>query len=75
MAAKKSLLDIKLQVVVENGTTASGTKAKKNLSFSQVKLTATDDELLAAGKAIAGLLDAGLSGLKLVNSFDLAESV
>ncbi|WP_416178094.1 DUF1659 domain-containing protein [Dialister sp.] len=75
MAAVKSMTDLKLLVVVENGTTASGKKSTKNISFSQVKLTATDEELLAAGNAVAGLLSTNLSGLKLVNTYDLAESV
>lgn len=75
MAAVKSMTDLKLLVVVENGTTALGKKSTKNISFSQVKLTATDEELLAAGNAVAGLLSTNLSGLKLVNTYDLAESV
>ena len=74
MAAVKSMTDLKLLVVVENGTTASGKKSTKNITFSQVKLTATDEELLAAGNAVAGLLSSSLSGLKLVNTYDLAES-
>ena len=53
MAAAKNMTDIKLQVIVENGTTASGKKATKNISFNQIKLTASDNELLDAGKAAA----------------------
>lgn len=66
--------DIKLQVVVENGTTSTGKKATKNLSFSQINLNATDDQLLEAGKAIAGLLSTSLSGLRLINTYDLTDA-
>ena len=74
MAAAKNMTDIKLQVIVENGTTASGKKATKNISFNQIKLTATDGELLDAGKAVAGLLSARLSGMCLVNTYDLTDA-
>lgn len=74
MAAAKNMTDIKLQVIVENGTTASGKKATKNISFNQIKLTATDSELLDAGKAVAGLLATSLSGMRLVNTYDLTDA-
>lgn len=74
MAATKNMTDIKLQVIVENGTTASGKKATKNISFNQIKLTASDDELLDAGKAVAGLLATSLAGMRLVNTYDLTDA-
>lgn len=74
MAVAKNMTDIKLQVIVENGTTASGKKATKNISFNQIKLTASDNELLDAGKAVAGLLSTGLSGMRLVNTYDLTDA-
>lgn len=74
MAAAKTMNDIKLQVVVENGTTSTGKRATKNLSFSQINLNATDDQLLEAGKAIAGLLSTSLSGLRLINTYDLTDA-
>jgi len=74
MAATKNMTDIKLQVIVENGTTASGMKATKNISFNQIKLSATDDELLDAGKAVAGLLATSLAGMRLVNTYDLTDA-
>ena len=74
MAATKNMTDIKLQVIVENGATASGKKATKNISFNQIKLTATDDELLDAGKAVAGLLSTSLAGMRLVNTYDLTDA-
>lgn len=74
MAATKNMTDIKLLVIVENGTTGTGRKATKNLSFSQIKITATDDQLMDAGKAIAGLLSSSLSGIRLINTYDLTEA-
>lgn len=74
MAATKTMNDIKLQVVVENGTTSTGKRATKNLSFSQINLNATDDQLLEAGKAIAGLLSTSISGLRLINTYDLTDA-
>lgn len=68
------MTDIKLQVIVENGTTANGKKATKNISFNQIKLSATDDELLDAGKAVAGLLATSLAGMRLVNTYDLSDA-
>ena len=74
MAATKNMTDVKLLVIVENGTTASGKKATKNISFNQIKLSAKDDELLDAGKAVAGLLSTSLSGMRLVNTYDLTDA-
>ena len=74
MAATKTMNDIKLQVVVENGTTSTGKKATKKISFSQINLNATDDQLLEAEKAIAVLLSTSLSGLRLINTYDLTDA-
>lgn len=74
MAATKNMTDIKLLVIVENGTTASGKKATKNISFNQIKLSARGDELLDAGKAVAGLLSTSLSGMRMVNTYDLTDA-
>lgn len=74
MAAEKSINDIKLQIQVENGTNSAGNKALKNLNYNQIKLTSTDEELLAAGQAIVGLTDYTLSGVRLVNTYDLTAS-
>lgn len=74
MAAEKSINDVKLQIQVENGTDSAGNKAVKNLNFNQIKLTSTDEELLTAGKAIVGLSDYTLSGIRLVNTYELTDS-
>lgn len=73
MAATKKLYDIKLQVRVENGTTTTGSKALKSLNLNQIKLDATADQLLAAGEAVAHLQSQTLSGIRVIDSYDLAD--
>ena len=72
--ATKEIYDVKLQVRVENGSSTSGKTAYKNINVTQVKLGATDDELLAAGQAIGNLQANPLSGVRLVNSYDLTDN-
>lgn len=55
MTAKAKMTDLVLQVRVENGTKADGKAAVKNINFNQLKLDATDQQLLDAGHAVAGL--------------------
>lgn len=73
MAATKKLYDIKLQVRVENGTMTTGAKALKSLNLNQIKLDATADQLLAAGEAVAHLQSQTLSGIRVIDSYDLAD--
>ena len=73
MAIEKSRYDTKLVIRVEDGTTSSGTAAIKNLNYSQVKVNATDEELYTAGKAIAELQSKPLSGIRLVEYYDVTE--
>lgn len=73
MAATKSKTDSKMLIRVENGTTTSGTKAVKNLSYSQLRVDATDDQLMAAGKAIADLQTKPLTGIRVVETYDMTE--
>ena len=53
MATTSKTIDMKLQVRVEDAS--SGTSKVKNLNFSKIKVSATTDELYAAGNAIASL--------------------
>ncbi len=71
MTAKKKLIDVKLQVRVEDES--SGTSKIKNMSFSKIKLAATDEELLAAGTAISELQTRTLNGIRSVVTGDLGE--
>lgn len=48
MAAIKALTDLKLQVRVVDGTSASGKDKIKSLNYSNIKLDATDDQLMDA---------------------------
>ena len=64
MATTSKTIDMKLQVRVEDAS--SGTSKVKNLSFSKIKVSATADELYAAGNAIASLQSRPLSGLRTV---------
>lgn len=73
MAAKKNVSDVRLQIRFNNGITASGKVSVKTLSLGQIKLGATDQELLDAGSALAGLSSLPLEGLRRVETGDLVD--
>ena len=73
MAAKKNVSDVRLQIRFNNGTTVSGKVSVKTLSLGQIKLGATDQELLDAGSALAGLSSLPLEGLRRVETGDLVD--
>ncbi len=73
MAAQKIITNIKLQVRVDNGTTTTGAVTLKNINLNQIKLEATDDQILLAGQGVANLQASSLSGIRLINTYDLAE--
>lgn len=73
MAVNKAIADLKLQVRVEDGTTSAGAAKIKSLSFSNIRLDASDQELMDAGKAIAGITNYPLSGIRRVDTGDLSE--
>ena len=73
MAAKKNVSDVRLQIRFNKGTTASGKVSVKTLSLGQIKLGATDQELLDAGSALAGLSSLPLEGLRRVETGDLVD--
>ena len=74
MAVNKAIADLKLQVRVEDGTTSAGAAKIKSLSFSNIRLDASDQELMDAGKAIAGITYYPLSGIRRVDTGDLSEA-
>ena len=74
MAIEKSRYDTKLVIRVENGTTSSGAAAVKNLNYSQVKVNASDEELYNAGKAVSELQSKALSGIRIVEYYDVSEN-
>lgn len=73
MAAVKAISDVKLQVRFNNGTTAAGKAAVKTVTLSQVKMDATDQQLLDAGNALAGLSSLTLNGVRRVDTGDLSD--
>lgn len=72
MAAQKKIIDMKLQVRVEKTDTAK--TAIKNLNYNQIKLTATEVQLLEAGTAIAGLTQYTLSGIRVIDTSEIADA-
>ena len=73
MAVVKTIQDRKLIVVVATGETKNGKSLTKNMTFSKIKYDASDEALLAAGKAIASLQTRDLDSLKLNEYHSLAE--
>lgn len=73
MAVKKAMTDLKLQIRVEDGTTSAGAAKIKSLSFSNIKLDAAEQALMDAGKAIVGITNYPLSGIRCVQTHDMSE--
>ena len=73
MAVEKTRFDTKLVIRLEDGTTSSGGTAEKKLNYSQVKVDATDEELYAAGKVISEWQSRPLTGIRLVETYDVTE--
>ena len=71
MTTTKSMIDKKLQIRFDNGVTSTGKAAVKTLSLSNVKLTATDEEMMDAGLAYTALTDEILSGMRMTDVYDL----
>ena len=55
MAVVKTPQESRLGIKVENGTSASGTPLNKTIRFSNVKASATDQDVFDLGNAIANL--------------------
>lgn len=72
MAAQKKIINMKLQVRVEK--TDAAKTAIKNLNYNQIKLTATEVQLLEAGTAIAGLTQYTLSGIRVIDTSEIADA-
>ena len=73
MAIEANITDIKLHIYVENGTSASGKAALKSLNYNQIRLDATEEELMKAGKAIAALQSKPLSTFKTITTRELTD--
>ena len=55
MAAEKTNQNTALQLKLETGTTAGGVTTYGTRTFSNVKPTISDDDMLSVGTALAGL--------------------
>lgn len=69
--ATKSMIDKKLNIRVENGTTASGKASVKTTNLSNVKLDATDDDMMETGSAYASLTSLTLDGVRMTDVYEL----
>ncbi len=69
--ATKSMIDKKLNIRFENGTSASGKTAIKTVNLSNVKLAASDDDMMEAGSAYASLTSLPLSGVRMTDVYEL----
>ena len=67
----QSMIDNQLQVRFENGVPSTGQAAVKTISFSNVKLTASDEEMMDAGLAYTALTAETLSGVRMTDVYDL----
>lgn len=75
MAVSSNTTDIKLQIQIETGETKNGKAVLKNLNFSKIKASATNEELFAAGSAIAGLQTKTLADINAVSTHVLTENI
>lgn len=75
MAAEKARIDTKLQIVMTAGETEAGKPAMKTFTFSRIRGTASDDELLAAGQALGSLSANELDGVKVQEVYSLTEGL
>lgn len=74
MAVKKTVSDVKLQVRLNNGTTSGGNIAIKNINLNNLKLDATEQQLIDAGNAVAALVSLPLLplvGVRRIEDGDL----
>ena len=67
----KSMIDKKLNIRLENGTTSTGKTAVKTVSFSNVKLDASDEDMFAAGNAYATLVTLPLESVRMTDLYEL----
>lgn len=71
MVATKTRMDTKLVVVLDTGDMKNGKAVTRNFTFSKVKDTATDDQLLSAGTALGSLCAEDLDSVKVNEIYNL----
>ena len=67
----KTITDKKLHVRFDNGTTASGAKSVKAVNLTHVSLTASDEDMMAAGEAYAALTERTLDSIRMTDLYDM----
>ena len=65
MAVNATKLSRTLRIGFENGVNASGNALTKYYSISGIKAAASDEACFETGKALAGLYDLTLAGIRL----------
>lgn len=75
MAVTKTKTDTKLMVVLDTGETKGGKAVTKTVTYSTVKNSASDEELLAAGNALGSLCAQDLDSVSVTEIHALTESV
>lgn len=73
MAVQKSVTNASLRITVDDGFTGSGTAKTKNYTYSNIKTDATDENLHAAGAALASLMEPELVGIFRVDTAELTD--
>lgn len=69
--AQAIIIDSKLRLVFETGLNGQGKPVYKSKTYSDVKQSATADQLFTVGQAIAGLSSYPLTELNRNDSFDI----
>lgn len=69
-----SIENAKEGLTLDEAKTAAAKRAIKNLNYNQIKLTATEAQLLEAGTAIAGLTQYTLSGIRVIDTSELSDA-
>lgn len=59
------------QSLINNGTTSGGNIAIKNINLNNLKLDATEQQLIDAGNAVAALVSLPLVGVRRIEDGDL----
>ncbi len=67
----KSMIDKKLNICFENGTTSTGKTAIQTINLSNVKLDAADADMMAAGTAYASLTSLALDSVRMTYVYEL----
>lgn len=71
MAVAKVCSSSKLVIRVQTGEMNGSNPVIKELSFSRVKADANDEELYAAGDALAGLQSRAVDGVRRVDTYSM----